>query len=173
MLTDYSFYRLSKCPNIKPFTCGNEHLNDFFKDDALFYEKELIAVTYLFEDHENTVAYFSVLNDSIVTKSKPEMLKNLPDAKRIYSSYPAVKIGRFGVHLDYQGQGIGTSVIEFIREFFINENKTGCRFITVDAINNKKTLKFYQDNGFNFLTSQDRKNKTRALVSELLPSLEI
>jgi len=170
MITDYKFYRLSKCPIIKPFTCGDSKLDEFFSDDALLYEKELIAVTYLFEDHKNTVAYFSVLNDSIVTKYKPEILENIPDIKRIYPSYPAVKIGRFGVHIDYQKKGEGTTIVEFIRKFFINENKTGCRFITVDAINNEKTLNFYQKNDFKFLTTKDEKKKTRTLVSELFPN---
>lgn len=31
------------------------------------------------------------------------------------------------------------------------ENKTGCRFLIVDAVNSKEVLSFYEKNGFHYL----------------------
>jgi GNAT superfamily N-acetyltransferase len=174
MLDNYDFYRLSKYSDTLSFTCGEtegeKDLNDFFLNEALLYEKELLAVTYLFQDNKNIVAFFSVKNDRI-SKSKDdvEIEINIPEPKRIYSSYPAVKIARFGVHKNYQGRGIGTAIINFIKSFFIKDHKTGCRFITVDAYKNNKTLGFYRKNGFKPLSDKDKNKETRGLFLDLKP----
>ena len=66
-------------------------------------------------------------------------------------NYPAVLIGRLGVSVAYQGKGlnIGTQILDYIKGWFRSfDNKTGCRFIVVDAYNNDKTLHFYEKNGF-------------------------
>lgn len=39
--------------------------------------------------------------------------------------------------------------MDFIKDWFIStDNKTGCRFILVDAVNNNHTLSYYERNGF-------------------------
>jgi hypothetical protein len=47
------------------FNCGDADLNDFLLNDALNYQNELLAVTYLLIDGDQTVAFFSLLNDRI------------------------------------------------------------------------------------------------------------
>jgi len=43
-----------------------------------------------------------------------------------------------------------------IKAWFIDPlNKTGCRYVVVDAVNNPKVLQFYKDNGFDFIFSSD------------------
>ncbi len=71
--------------------------------------------------------------------------------------YPAAKIGRLAVDKDFQDQGIGTFLIKSLVQSFIRKNKTGCQFITVDAINDntQRTIKFYENNGFKYLTMND------------------
>ena len=47
---------------LKPFDCGDTDLNDFFLNDALNYQNQLLAVTYVVEDlvqHE-IVAFFFI-----------------------------------------------------------------------------------------------------------------
>jgi ribosomal protein S18 acetylase RimI-like enzyme len=80
---------------------------------------------------------------------------------------PAVKIGRLGVHTKYQKSGIGTQLLDTIKFLFIDNNKTGCRYITVDAYNNEKTIPFYRKNGFNFLTESDSGDTTRLMYFDL------
>ena len=80
-------------------------------------------------------------------------------------SYPSVKIGRFGVSKDLQGIGIGTNIIDFIKLYFLEDNKTGCRFLTVDAYND--AIPFYKKNGFEFLTETDD-NPTQLMYFDLI-----
>ena len=52
---------------------------------------------------------------------------------------------------------------------FVCNNKTGCRFITVDAYNNPDTIDFYQRNEFDFLTPSDEQEDTRQMYYDLKP----
>ena len=69
-------------------------------------------------------------------------------------NFPAVLIGRLGVSAEDRGRGfnIGSQILDYVKDWFRSaENKTGCRFIVVDAYNNERTVRFYQKNGFKFL----------------------
>lgn len=52
---------------VKSFDCGDKDLNEFIIDEAPFYRKTLLAVTYVLESPENgeTLAYFSLANDRV------------------------------------------------------------------------------------------------------------
>ena len=167
-------YRLNTEYTIQPFDCGDEDLNDFLVNDSLHYTNNLIAVTYIFEDTEysKTVGFFSVINDKITASQTngsgwKKFRKTIPPKKR-FNSYPAVKLGRLGVSKEYQGQRIGSDILNYIKGLFLDSNKTGCRFITVDAYNNEQTLKFYLKNGFVFLTRDDSKDNTRLMYFDLI-----
>ncbi len=57
---------------------------------------------------------------------------------------------------NFCGQGVGSAVMDFIKSWFISPlNKTGCRYIIVDAVNNYKVLRYYKKNGFEFMFSSD------------------
>lgn len=69
-------------------------------------------------------------------------------------NFPAVLIGRLGVSAQDRGKGlnIGSQIIDFVKDWLrSSDNKTGCRFIVVDAYNNDRTINFYQKNGFKLL----------------------
>lgn len=85
-----------------------------------------------------------------------------------YASLPAVKIARFGVSKDYARQKIGSQLMSAIKYDFINGNKTGCRFIIVDAYNKPKIIEFYEKNGFEFLSGKDEGKDTRLMVYDLI-----
>ena len=170
---DCSNIRLCSEYKIKSFDCGDGDLNDFLFLEAQAHWAELFAVTYLFEYGSDTVAFFSVSNDKITydekTISKTEWNKfcrSIPNQKRRKGN-PAVKIGRLGVCKKFQGNGIGTDLLKYIKYLFINNNKTGCRYITVDAYNNARTTDFYKNNGFIFLTEGDIADDTRLMYFDL------
>lgn len=137
-------------PQVPDFDCGVPDLNDFLKTDALPHSQELLAVTLLFYTADNILlGYCSVLNDSIKVESKQtknRMLRALPFGLRNYRTYPSVKIGRLGVNRVLARRGAGREILDFIKFHFITNNKTGCRFITVDSL--RQSVNFYEKCGF-------------------------
>lgn len=66
-------------------------------------------------------------------------------------TYPGVLIGRLGVSVDFQGSQyrVGAQIMNFIKDWFRSyDNKTGCRFILVGAVNNEHAIRYYDRNGF-------------------------
>lgn len=57
--------------------------------------------------------------------------------------------------------------MSFIKIWFTDDNKTGCRFIIVDAYNNEETIHFYQKNNFAFLLKNDELDETRLMIFDL------
>lgn len=173
MIEQFDFSRLIPSTVLKPFDCDDIDLREFLLNDAVNYAKELLAVTYILEDTERTIGYFSLLNDSIrqgdSTKNRiKKVFKLISHNKRGHNSHPAVKVGRLAVSTMYRSRGIGTELMDFVKGYFIDNNKTGCRFITVDANNNQKTIKFYKDNGFDFLTTGDENEDSRLMFFDLI-----
>jgi GNAT superfamily N-acetyltransferase len=159
--------------DLSSFTCGNSDLDDFIKSDAAKYMDNLYAVTYLFIHNENEkiVAFFSVSNDNLRDDGFDKNIwrhfqKKIPHLKR-RRNYPAVLLGRLGVCSEYARNGIGTEVLNFIKGWFRFENKTGCRFILVDAYNIDKVTEFYTKNGFSFLVEKDQSDDTRFMFFDL------
>jgi len=154
------------------FDCSHKDLNDFFANDVIDYSNELLGKSYCFildRDPSVIVCAFTVSNDSIKTTSLPNsrkkrLIKWIPRQKQM-RSYPAVLIGRLGVHKDYrtivgEDQRTGKQLMDFIKAWFIDsKNKTGCRFIVVDSYNESNPLKYYADNGFLFLFSTEEQEK--------------
>ncbi len=140
--------------------------------DSIVGARELLSVTYAFLADDGRVrAFFSLSNDSIKKEDLPKstykrVQKGIPSEKR-YSSMPSVKIGRLGVCATEKRTGIGTTVIDYLKAWFTLGNKTGCRFLVVDAYNTAKVIDFYKKNAFLFLTATDEKEKTRIMYFDL------
>lgn len=83
------------------------------------------------------------------------------------TSYPAINIGHLGVKEDFQSKGIGQKIIDFVIYTFCNYNMSGCQFITVDSLNNKRTNKFYSRNYFYNQTNSDCTSATRRMYKPL------
>lgn len=141
-----------------PFSCGDEDLDDFFANNAVAYEKDLMGKTYcwvLRDDITKIVGMVTLANAGIQTthmKNNPRRkLNHLIAYSKQGRTYPAVLIGRLGVSIDFQGPEYrtGTQIMEFIKDWFKSyDNKTGCRFVLVDAVNNEHTMRYYERNGF-------------------------
>lgn len=164
-----------------PFCCGEDEgerdLEDFFHNEAILYGKQRLGKTYCFIDNsgEETkiVAFFTVSNDSVKTTFIPKSSTNkvqrtIPGQKHL-RTYPAVLLGRFGVAKEFQGKEffVGQQVINYLKSWFIeDDNKTGCRFLVVDAYNKEKVLKFYERNKFKYLYANEAQEREEQHVAE-------
>jgi len=171
MFANFKLIRLTPDHIIKPFDCGDSDLNEFLLLYSHIFSKELFAVTYIIENDSKTVAFFSVLNDKISSENfeskrnfQLTIRDHFPENKR-FRSYPAVKIGRLGVDSEFQKSGLGTEILDYIKMLFVNNNRTGCRFITVDAY--KQSLRFYEWNDFIYLDEKDKNDDTRLMYFDL------
>ena len=155
------FTRLTPDVSLPSFDCGDEDLNDFFLTDASKWQEELMSVTYYLELEGKAVLYFSLSNDKISASTLPKgiwrKIKNKFPHRKHRNDYPAVKIGRFAVHKDFsrKPEHWGSMAMDYIKEWMVSDNKTGCCFITVDAY--ISAVDFYIKNGFKFLGSQEEK----------------
>lgn len=152
------------------FSCGLKDLDEYIQNDAEAHAEQLLAVTYVLhlkekEKVSDPAAFISLMNDSLEINSNRRK-KTFRRAKH-YSSYPALKIGRLGVHEEYQRLNIGTTLLHIVKNLFLTHNRTGCRFITVDAYNTKETIAFYLKNEFKFLTENDKDKATRHMFFDL------
>jgi GNAT superfamily N-acetyltransferase len=153
-----------------PFICGDTDLDNFFNHDALLYDNELLGRTYAWIDitcPNRILGMVTLANDSIKAgnitsaNARNRLQRYIRNAKR-GRSYPAVLIGRLGVSKDLQGKNVhfGSQILCFIKDWFRSkENKTGCRFVVVDAYNNDETKRFYEKNGFKPLYSDEKDEK--------------
>jgi GNAT superfamily N-acetyltransferase len=151
------------------FDSGNEELNQFYFDQSRSYLRELLAVSYSWQVAERTVAFFSVSNDAIaIEQANPRnpFWRVFPNRKRL-RVMPAVKIGRFAVDASHRRNGHGSKLMDFIKLWFVTENKTGCRFIILDALNDPVALAFYEKNGFAYLNRNDSTDETRLMYFDL------
>lgn len=161
MMTDADY------ENMSAFSCGVDELDKFFRTEV----KECVERRYLsaycaFTESHRIVAAFTLMNDSIMIGGNDEKAdffedlrldedENIVDFFKQQSSYPAINIGHLGTAIEYQGNGIGMAIIEFVAGTFSMYRQAGCQFITVDALNNPRTIRFYLSNGFSFQTNKD------------------
>jgi hypothetical protein len=170
---NYIIRKLLPDEHITSFDCGDDDLNDFILNESSLYRQALLAVSYVLETRNahQVIGYFSLANDKISLsdfESKTEFNRfrkhKFVNEKRI-KSYPAAKICRLAIDKTMAGCGLGSFILYFISNSFIIDNKTGCRFITVDAY--KRAIPFYMNNDFQYLNADDKEDHTRLLYFDL------
>ena len=167
---------LSEEQSISNFDCGNSDLNDFFNYDALEYKRQMLSRTYFFRHYINEVVVcaFSLSASSIKTADLPgsrrKKVKEYIPREKSLKSYPAILIGRLGVAAEFSGEGIGSQLIGFIKDFCLIQFPDFVRFLLVDAYNEPAIVGFYQKNDFTlvFSTEEQEKEAYRQLPTETL-----
>ena len=143
----------------KPFTCGYDDLDEYFLKDSPLWADQMYGKTYCFvlkDDPQTIACAFSLSNETIrvdllPNSQKKRFLKEIPKEKRM-RRYPAVLIGRLGVDVQFSNNGIGTELMQILKFWFIEpDNKAAVRYLAVDALNNTRTLNYYEKNGFAYL----------------------
>lgn len=174
--------RMESMEDLGTFQCGDKDLDEFFANDSMAYFQQLLGKTYLYKLRSlstSTVAAFTISNASIRVDDLPNSRKKKIEHDIPYQktcrNYPAVLIGRLGVDVNFQSKHIGSEIIEFIKYWFIEpNNKTGCRFVLVDAYNTPVTVSFYESNGFKMMfSSEEQEKQYRRLKPEVPLSTRI
>ena len=167
---------LSEEQLITDFDCGNADLNEYFNHDALLYKNQMLSRTYFFRHISSgrVVCAFSFSASSIKTADLPgsrrKKVKEYVPREKSLKSYPGILIGRLGVSKEFNGQGAGSQLIDFIKDFCITNFPDFVRFLLVDSYNEPAVIGFYQKNDFTtvFSTEEQEKETYRQPQSETL-----
>lgn len=163
--------KLTPSHDITQFDCGDNDLNEFLRDNALNFTNNRIANTYVLEDEGRIAAYFCLLNDKVTQQEASnnkwkKLKKGFPDGKQ-FSSYPAIKIGRFAVSSSYRGLNLGTILMDKIKKM-LNGNSyySAFRYLTVDAY--LSAVGFYEKNKFKILSTRSVDEHTRLMFFDMM-----
>lgn len=163
--------------DLEGFCCGDKDLDDFFTNDCFAYAKELLGKTYFYtvkSEPTTVVCAFTLANAGIRVSDLPNARRkkveaNIPHAKSL-KDYPAVLIARLGVSKDFRSKHIGSDALRYIKYWFLDPyNKTGCRYVLVDAYNSPSTIRFYESNGFATVFSSEEQEKEYRHIAEERP----
>ena len=149
------------------FSCKDGDITEFFTKEYADYAYQLLGKSYCFVEQEKrcivgafTVANSSIRADLLPNSRRNKLNRNIPNEKR-RPQYPAVLVGQLAVSEDYKGLHIGDELLDAIKSWFIEPlNKTGCRYVVVDALNRPKVFDFYLRNGFKFLFATEEEEWT-------------
>jgi len=166
---DWGLRQINDEQILASFDCDNDDLNEYFREDAILHKRELLTQTYcLYKangDSPLPLALFDLCNDAVRLKKYKDIVEI--DQRKHYPFLPAVKITRFGVAKELHGMNLGSHTMNLIKRFFLTNNRTGCRFITVDAYNKDEVLRFYGKNDFKPFNNKDQTGPTRSLFFDL------
>ena len=172
-----SLCELKERADLEGFCCGDKDLDDFFTNDCFAYAKELLGKTYFYTAKSaptTVVCAFTLANAGIRVSDLPNARRkkveaNIPHVKSL-KDYPAVLIARLGVSKDFRSKHIGSDVLRYIKYWFLDPyNKTGCRYVLVDAYNSPSTIRFYESNGFATVFSSEEQEKEYRHIAEERP----
>ncbi len=156
---------------MKPFDCGDTELNGFLLNEAKAFSKNRLANTFLICDGDVIIGYFSLFNDKIskqeVSKAVWRKIKKLFPHSKHFGSYPAVKIGRFAIALQYRNCSMGRKMMVVLQYRLKKEiSSSTFRFLTVDAY--LEAIPFYERNGFKRLDPEEIAGNTRTMFFDMM-----
>lgn len=170
-----SLFSVNDPKELEGFSCGDIDIDEFFAHDCFGFNKQLLGKTYCYrlnDKPDKVVCAFTLANAGVRVSDLPNARRkkievSIPHVKAL-KDYPAVLVARLGVSSEFRSRHIGSDVLEFIKIWFIEPlNKTGCRFVIVDAYNTPRTMAFYEQNGFTTVFSTEQQEKDyRHITSE-------
>ena len=125
------------------FSCGNDDLDNFLVKHALSNDEAGYGKTFLLEDHNQIVGFFTLCSSSIKYDEFPTSGHHLLPRYPI----PCIKIARLAIRKNLQGKGYGKEMLKqaFLRILTASET-VGVRLVVVDA--KESSASFYEKYGF-------------------------
>lgn len=157
----YATFKLLPLREVEPsllntFNCEiNSDLTNFIHVTALDFEIRQIARTFVLvnNDKNEVVGYFTISMKSLSTNGMSKTsIKKIDGISNSRVCIHSFLIGQLGISDDYAEYKLGTLLLDdaFSKIEMAHDLVAG-RYILVDAINHKKVLNFYTENGFALL----------------------
>lgn len=126
----------------------------------------------MLEDEGRIAAYFCLLDDKVTQQESSnnkwkKLKKGFPEGKQ-FSSYPAIKIGRFAVSSSYRGLNLGTILMGKIKKILLSATyDVFAQDVTINAHNRNAESVFaelMQQTGKNFIYTAGLLNGVKVSV---------
>ena len=167
---DWTWDILDENIPVNDFVCSKKDriFEKFLKESAMLFQKERLGVTYVILLGNRVIAYYTLANDKItMTDSKTiwnKLARKIPNEKR-RSGYPALKLCQLAVDDSFVSHGFGKMIVNRVIKYAL-DLKSGCRFITIDAIPEAES--FYTGKNFTRLSDiPNQKNGTIPMYFDL------
>jgi GNAT superfamily N-acetyltransferase len=135
--------------NLNEFDSGNKDVDDFLKLKAITEQNQKITKIYVIQLENRVIAYIAIFCTHY------RFL--LPDQTFPFR-VPGLFIGQLGVDKNYQGRGLGTTLIDqaIVLALQMSE-KVGCRIVFLEAMDDK--IEFYFRQEFMLIEKRTNRNK--------------
>lgn len=142
-IAELTVAKLDSTHDRRSFDCGNESLNEWIIKYAL-QNQDTTAVIHVAQTPSGRVVGYYALAAGSVSRAEAigRVAKDAPDP------VPAIRLGRFAVHVDYQGQGLGRELLhEALLGCLSVSEEVGAKCVLVDAAD-ARARNFYERYGF-------------------------
>ncbi len=162
-IEDYLFIReIEEEDNVQSFSCDEKDVNDFFHNNSVFNNKNLLSKVYILENltTKEIIGYFALGTYRLQLGSQEKYgIENIP----------AILLGRIGIDSAYQGQDLGKKYLIKYAVGICSEvlQYIGCRLLIDEVKKGDKIFDYFIKNGFIF----EKPHKSMMILS--LDLLEI
>jgi len=143
---------------LQTFKCTkNRDLEAFLHDKALDFGKRGTSKTHLLLNDNKVIDYFTLSMKPILTEGiSKEFIKKVDGFSKNRKCIYFYLIGQLGLHDDYIGKGIGEFLLFSAINLIEDANYiVGGRYILVDAFACTPVIRFYEQNGFTRLVTEE------------------
>ncbi len=136
--------------SLRGFSCGRTELDVFLLEESReFHDKRLGYTSCIFHsDFDGLVGYFTLANDALHLEASENGELGVNTQIQL-SVIPSIRIGRFAVRKELQGQGVGYAMMDLlVGETLDSGTLSAARLLVTDALNEQNVIRFYQKCGF-------------------------
>lgn len=145
---------IGKHHNRADFSCGNEALDHYLKQQATQDARRMVAAPFILtqeSDRKTIVGYYTLSAFGVSLQDLPdEVIKRLP----AYPVVPVTLLGRLAIDQRYKGQRLGEFLlIDALKRALKQSSQIAAAAVVVDAID-EKAASFYRH--FEFMDFPDK-----------------
>jgi GNAT superfamily N-acetyltransferase len=142
------FVELTNDMDLPRFDCGKEGLNEFINtDEAINYQDARLSKTQLVYEGDSLVGYFA-LAPTAFTRDDYEGTESA-NAEALHEKLPYIPsrlLARVAVDLEYQGNGLGQYLVDYIIASTLELDEIPFRLLVLHA--HEDVVPFYKKCGF-------------------------
>lgn len=138
---------LEKTHNRKNFTCEEDSLTDYIRNQVSQDIRKRLATCFVAVDNNrNVIGYYTLTSESLGRELIPE--KYLKQVPKNYNA-PVILLGRLARDITAKGKGLGEYLLldALFRSYKLSKESIGAMAVVVDPINDK-AIEFYEKYGF-------------------------